>query len=277
MGQSALIHLFFVPSCDAVHLLSLYILIGLLFASLSLCHRLSMERGWQLLWLCCGLFPPDQSLLKHVQRFLESRPRETLALACLQRMQAMLRQTLTDESCSNIHAVKSTLFRSKMYQAINRRFFAGVFFHLNDLLIFYLTLSFFVMYSIECRKFPPHQVEVDAIQNNSPQIFHKVHFPNESFEVRSKKRSLCFFYILQNYSMFSFQFRIYYFKECVFLFAFKRLERKLYRSLTGGFPDIYDLFKNVLHIYKNTTGVDLETTQSHRYIVSTSCFLSRHL
>ncbi|XP_039533712.1 unconventional myosin-VIIa [Pimephales promelas] len=90
-------------------------------------NGLSMERGWQLLWLCCGLFPPSQLLLRHAQRFLESRPREPLASTCLQRMQAML--------------------------------------------------------SIEGRKLPPHQVEVDAIQNNSTQIFHKVHFPNDTSEI----------------------------------------------------------------------------------------------
>uniref|UniRef100_A0A672MWX5 Unconventional myosin-VIIa-like n=1 Tax=Sinocyclocheilus grahami TaxID=75366 RepID=A0A672MWX5_SINGR len=86
-----------------------------------------MERGWQLLWLCCGLFPPSQLLLRYAQRFLESRPREPLASTCLQRMQTML--------------------------------------------------------SIEGRKLPPHQVEVDAIQNNSTQIFHKVHFPNDTSEI----------------------------------------------------------------------------------------------
>ncbi|XP_016105358.1 unconventional myosin-VIIa-like [Sinocyclocheilus grahami] len=90
-------------------------------------HGLSMERGWQLLWLCCGLFPPSQLLLRYAQRFLESRPREPLASTCLQRMQTML--------------------------------------------------------SIEGRKLPPHQVEVDAIQNNSTQIFHKVHFPNDTSEI----------------------------------------------------------------------------------------------
>ncbi|XP_016133906.1 unconventional myosin-VIIa-like [Sinocyclocheilus grahami] len=90
-------------------------------------HGLSMERGWQLLWLCCGLFPPSQLLLRHAQRFLESRTREPLASTCLQRMQTML--------------------------------------------------------SIEGRKLPPHQVEVDAIQNNSTQIFHKVHFPNDTSEI----------------------------------------------------------------------------------------------
>ncbi|XP_054646683.1 unconventional myosin-VIIb [Dunckerocampus dactyliophorus] len=90
-------------------------------------NRFSMEQGWQLLWLCCGLFPPSQSLLKHTQRFLESRRREPLASDCLQRLKSSLR--------------------------------------------------------MEPRKLPPHQVEVDAIQQNSTQIFHKVHFPNDTGEI----------------------------------------------------------------------------------------------
>ncbi|XP_030630586.1 unconventional myosin-VIIa [Chanos chanos] len=103
-------------------------------------NGVSVERGWQLLWLCCGLFPPSQSLLRHVQRFLESRPREPLASACLQRLQGML--------------------------------------------------------SMEARKLPPHQVELDAIQQNSTQIFHKVHFPNETSEIfevttTTRIRDLC--------------------------------------------------------------------------------------
>ncbi|XP_068447337.1 unconventional myosin-VIIb [Clinocottus analis] len=90
-------------------------------------NRFSMEQGWQLLWLACGLFPPSQSLLRHTQRFLESRRREPLAADCLQRLQSSLR--------------------------------------------------------MESRKLPPHQVEVDAIQQNSTQIFHKIHFPNDTEEI----------------------------------------------------------------------------------------------
>uniref|UniRef100_A0A4W5PKL4 Myosin VIIB n=1 Tax=Hucho hucho TaxID=62062 RepID=A0A4W5PKL4_9TELE len=93
--------------------------------------RYVVDYGWQLMWLCTGLFPPSQTLLRYTQRFLESRPREPLATDCLQRLQMLL------------------------------------------------------------RKLPPHQVEVDAIQQNSNQIFHKIHFPNdltELFEVTSTTR-----------------------------------------------------------------------------------------
>uniref|UniRef100_A0A8C8MGX3 Myosin VIIBb n=1 Tax=Oncorhynchus tshawytscha TaxID=74940 RepID=A0A8C8MGX3_ONCTS len=97
--------------------------------------RYVVDYGWQLLWLCTGLFPPSQILLRYTQRFLESRPREPLAADCLQRLQMLV--------------------------------------------------------SMEPRKLPPHQVEVDAIQQDSNQIFHKVHFPNdraELFEVTSTSR-----------------------------------------------------------------------------------------
>ncbi|CAL8309973.1 unnamed protein product [Lota lota] len=90
-------------------------------------NRFSLEQGWQLLWLCCGLFPPSPQLYKHTQRFVESRQRQPLAADCLKRLQSSRR---TDP-----------------------------------------------------RKLPPHQVEVDAIQQNSTQIFHKIHFPNDTEEV----------------------------------------------------------------------------------------------
>uniref|UniRef100_A0A8C5A5F3 Myosin VIIBb n=1 Tax=Gadus morhua TaxID=8049 RepID=A0A8C5A5F3_GADMO len=54
-------------------------------------NRVSMELGWQLLWLCTGLFPPSNSLAKHAHRFLKSRPRDPLASDCLKRLQNILR------------------------------------------------------------------------------------------------------------------------------------------------------------------------------------------
>ncbi|KAM6918322.1 unconventional myosin-VIIb-like [Xenentodon cancila] len=95
-------------------------------------NRLSVERGWQLMWLCTGLFPPSPDLRSHTQQFLESRPRDPLSSGCLQRLQ---------EICSK-----------------------------------------------KPRNLPPHQAEVEAIQQNSTQIFYKVHFPNKTddiFEVTS--------------------------------------------------------------------------------------------
>uniref|UniRef100_A0AAQ5XKT1 Uncharacterized protein n=1 Tax=Amphiprion ocellaris TaxID=80972 RepID=A0AAQ5XKT1_AMPOC len=106
-------------------------------------NRFSMEQGWQLLWLCCGLFPPSQALLKHAQRFLESRRRTPIASDCLQRLQSSLRYP---------------------------------------------------------RKFPPHQVEVDAIQQNSTQIFHKIHFPNDTDEIFEVSTSTRIRDLIQNIS-----------------------------------------------------------------------------
>ncbi|XP_018419003.1 PREDICTED: unconventional myosin-VIIb [Nanorana parkeri] len=50
----------------------------------------SMTSGWQLLWLCTGLFPPSKVLSNHVQKFTENRRKEPLAKDCRQRMQRVL-------------------------------------------------------------------------------------------------------------------------------------------------------------------------------------------
>ncbi|KAM3932114.1 unconventional myosin-VIIb isoform 2-T2 [Leptodactylus fuscus] len=100
----------------------------------------SLSSGWQLLWLCSGLFPPSKSLLVHVQKFIESRQREPLSKECRRRIQRVLQ--------------------------------TGP------------------------RKQPPHLVEVEAIQQMSTKIYHKVYFPNdteEAFEVgtNTKVREVC--------------------------------------------------------------------------------------
>uniref|UniRef100_A0A8C3X1R9 Unconventional myosin-VIIb n=1 Tax=Catagonus wagneri TaxID=51154 RepID=A0A8C3X1R9_9CETA len=53
--------------------------------------RYSEERGWQLLWLCTGLFPPGKALLPHAQKFIDTRRRKVLAPDCSRRIQRVLR------------------------------------------------------------------------------------------------------------------------------------------------------------------------------------------
>uniref|UniRef100_A0A4W3JF03 Myosin VIIBb n=1 Tax=Callorhinchus milii TaxID=7868 RepID=A0A4W3JF03_CALMI len=49
-------------------------------------NRYSIDMGWQLLWLCTGLFFPSPVLQPHVQKFLETRRKDQLAAECIQRL-----------------------------------------------------------------------------------------------------------------------------------------------------------------------------------------------
>ena len=56
-------------------------------------NRASEKKGWELLWLCCGVFTPSANLLKHVMNFLKSRDVD-IAGDCVHRLNRTIRYVL---------------------------------------------------------------------------------------------------------------------------------------------------------------------------------------
>lgn len=75
--------------------------------------RYSEERGWQLLWLCTGLFPPSKALLPHAQKFIDTRRRKVLAPDCSCRIQRVLRMGPRKQPPHHVEveAVEQNIFR----------------------------------------------------------------------------------------------------------------------------------------------------------------------
>ena len=58
-------------------------------------YKMSEQKMWQLLWLCCGLFPPSAQLYPHVTKFLSSRSDLPMAMECAARVYKSNRVTGT--------------------------------------------------------------------------------------------------------------------------------------------------------------------------------------
>uniref|UniRef100_A0A4W3IWG1 Myosin VIIBb n=1 Tax=Callorhinchus milii TaxID=7868 RepID=A0A4W3IWG1_CALMI len=57
-------------------------------------NRYSIDMGWQLLWLCTGLFFPSPVLQPHVQKFLETRRKDQLVNFCRLQLRSGARKEL---------------------------------------------------------------------------------------------------------------------------------------------------------------------------------------
>jgi len=118
-------------------------------------NRLSEERAWELMWLSTGLFACSQNLLKVIKLKLIYEIVFLTTNLFEQELNLFLRTRRHPISQDSLQRLQKTIRNGQ-------------------------------------RKYPPHQVEVEAIQHKTTQIFHKVFFPDdtdEAFEVDSSTRA----------------------------------------------------------------------------------------
>ncbi|KAM9316471.1 unconventional myosin-VIIb [Gastrophryne carolinensis] len=79
----------------------------------------STTSGWQLLWLCTGLFPPSNVLLAHVLKFIENRKKEPLARDCKQRIQRVLQIGARKQPPHLMEVETIQQINTKIYHKVN--------------------------------------------------------------------------------------------------------------------------------------------------------------
>jgi myosin-7 len=122
------------------------------------------------MWLATGCFTPSTNLLKEVMQFLRSK-RNQISTDCVNRLQKTLRfvtENTTHHVMTVRHCVNYKVYKTPTFVKI---------------LVILLTDYLFLIDRNGTRKYPPHQVEVEAIQHKTTQILHKVYFPDDTDEV----------------------------------------------------------------------------------------------
>ncbi|KAG8445369.1 hypothetical protein GDO86_010234 [Hymenochirus boettgeri] len=79
----------------------------------------SVNNGWQLLWLCTGLFPASKHLLVHVQKFIENRKKQPLAKSCLKRLQRVLQYGARKQTPHLVEVEAIQIMSTKLFHKVS--------------------------------------------------------------------------------------------------------------------------------------------------------------